>query len=194
MATTSPDGIVSPNSTDPVDFIADWAATASSVQTALSNRASKTGTTTQRNAATGVQDGTLWFDTTDRAVYRFSGGTWAQVSPENIGVTSPTGIFTPASGVSVVSFVAQRVGAIASISVEVSGTFSGTANVPVGTLSAPYTPRTTSIGPAYYAASGFLTGVVRINGSTGGTSAVNAWKENGASRSTLIFSATFAAV
>lgn len=87
MATTSPDGIVSPDSDQPVDWVGDWAATASSVQTALSNRAVKTGTTAQRNSATGVQEGTLWYDTTNGVVYRYSSSTWAAVTESNIQET-----------------------------------------------------------------------------------------------------------
>lgn len=87
MATTSPDGIVSPNSDDPVSFVSDWAATASSVQTALSNRSAKSGTSSQRNAATGVQEGTLWYDTTNGIVYRYSSGTWSAITESNIRET-----------------------------------------------------------------------------------------------------------
>ena len=83
MATTSPDGIVSPDSDQPVDWVGDWAATASSVQTALSNRAVKTGTTAQRNSATGVQEGTLWYDTTTGVTYRYTSGSWIAVTLSN---------------------------------------------------------------------------------------------------------------
>lgn len=83
MATTSPDGIFSPDSDQPVDWVGDWAATASSVQTALSNRAVKTGTTAQRNSATGVQEGTLWYDTTTGVIYRYTSGSWIAVTLSN---------------------------------------------------------------------------------------------------------------
>lgn len=80
MATTSPDGLYSPNEDTPVDFVADWAASMSSVQTALTNRRVKTGTSSERLAATGVREGSLWYDSTTTSLWAFFGSSWVEIT------------------------------------------------------------------------------------------------------------------
>lgn len=92
MATTSPDGLYSPNEDTPVDFVADWAASMSSVQTALTNRGVKTGTTAQRTAATGVRDGTLWYDTDTMSFWLFTSGAWTATGASDSGWVNITNL------------------------------------------------------------------------------------------------------
>lgn len=81
MATTAPDGLISPDASDPYDLTSDMAAMQASTQAALTNRASKSGTNSQMLSASGVQTGTLWFNTTDNRLYRFNGTGWDGVAP-----------------------------------------------------------------------------------------------------------------
>ena len=75
----------------------------SSVQTALTNRGVKTGTTAQRNAATGVREGTLWYDTSTQSLWAYLSGTWVAAGPRYTGTVTGSGIVTAASGVTVAS-------------------------------------------------------------------------------------------
>lgn len=121
MATTSPDGIISPDSTDPVDFVADWAATAASVQTALSNRATKTGSTAQRTSATGVREGTQWYDTTTQSLWTYLSGIWVESSSGDTGWVYITSDLN--SGWTASSLIVRRQGALVSLrGTSVSGT------------------------------------------------------------------------
>lgn len=81
MATTSPDGLISPDAGDPYDLTADMAAMQASTQAALVNRASKSGSNSSMQSATNVRTGTLWFNTTDNRLYRFNGSGWDAVAP-----------------------------------------------------------------------------------------------------------------
>ena len=85
MATTSPDNIWTPNSSEDYDYVIDAAATATSVQNALTKRAnSYTGTTAQRDACTSTApEGTLWSDTNgDKVLWIKQGASWQRVWPE----------------------------------------------------------------------------------------------------------------
>ena len=85
MATTSPDNIWTPNSSEDYDYVIDAAATATSVQNALTKRAnSYTGTTTQRDAFTSAApEGSLWSDTNgDKILWIKQGASWQRVWPQ----------------------------------------------------------------------------------------------------------------
>lgn len=193
MATTSPDGIVSPDSDQPVDWVGDWAATASSVQTALTNRATSSGTSAQRTSATGVREGTLWFDTTTQSLWLYSSGQWVSAGPRMSYTDSPSGVFSPASGISVTSFVATRVGNLATITMALSGTFNS-ANQNVGSISGPYAARTASNGIVRFTNTGYLTGTASIGGVSGGSSSVFLWRETTSARGSAVVTATYPAV
>lgn len=81
MATTSPDGLISPDASDPYDLTSDMAAMQASTQAALVNRASKSGSNTQMLNASGVQTGTLWYNTSEQRLYRYNGTGWDAVAP-----------------------------------------------------------------------------------------------------------------
>src|SRR5690606_10175817 len=156
MATTSPDGLYSPDEDTPVDFVADWAASMSSVQTALTNRGVKTGTTAQRNAATGVREGTLWYDTDTQSLWAYLSGTWVAAGPRYTGTVTGSGIVTPASGVTVASSRFIRVGNLITMQVTATGTFTGSGTpTPVLTVSSDWRPATTAVGTAWFASSGY---------------------------------------
>lgn len=93
MATTSPDGLISPDASDPYDLTSDMAAMQASTQAALVNRASKSGSNSQMLNASGVQTGTLWYNTSEDRLYRYNGTGWdavapAQEVPETIDMSS----------------------------------------------------------------------------------------------------------
>ena len=82
MATTTPDNIWTPDSGSNYNYVIDSAATASSVQNALTRRAnSYTGTTTERTAfTTDAPEGTLWSDTNgDKTLWIKQGASWQKV-------------------------------------------------------------------------------------------------------------------
>lgn len=93
MATTSPDGLISPDASDPYDLTADMAAMQASTQAALVNRASKSGSNSAMLNASGVQTGTLWYNTSEDRLYRYNGTGWdavapAPVAPETVDMSS----------------------------------------------------------------------------------------------------------
>lgn len=78
MATTTPDGIRSPNDSDQYALVQDLGVLAQTTQDALNKRAnSYIGTAAQRNAFTTAPEGTSWQDT-DGNKYRWTrqGGAW----------------------------------------------------------------------------------------------------------------------
>ena len=82
MATTSPDNIWTPDSGDNYDYVIDSAATAASIQNALTSRAnSYIGTTSQREAFTATApEGTLWSDTNgEKILWIKQGASWQRV-------------------------------------------------------------------------------------------------------------------
>lgn len=84
MATTTPDNIWTPDSQDDYALTADLAATAVSVQNALTRRAnSYTGTTAQRTAFTAAApEGALWSDTNgEKILWIKQGASWQRVWP-----------------------------------------------------------------------------------------------------------------
>lgn len=86
MATTSPDNLYSPDSSDPYALTQDLGAMQDSVQTALVRRANAyVGTSAQRNAFTTAPVGTIWSDTNgSRLVYKRGASSWEPVSPERV--------------------------------------------------------------------------------------------------------------
>lgn len=83
MATTSPDNLYSPDSSDPYALTQDLGAMQDSVQSALVRRANAyVGTSAQRNAFTSAPVGTIWSDTNgSRLVYKRGASSWEPVSP-----------------------------------------------------------------------------------------------------------------
>ena len=84
MATTSPDNIWTPDSSEDYDYVIDAGATATSVQNALTRRAnSYTGTTTERTAFTAAApEGSLWSDTNgDKILWIKQGSSWSRIHP-----------------------------------------------------------------------------------------------------------------
>lgn len=189
MATTSPDGLYSPDEDTPVDFIADWAASMSSVQTALTNRSSKSGTTAQRTAATGVREGTLWWDTDDNALYRYTGTSWIRLGVGDSGlITDRSNILNVFSGFTASGFAARRTSGLVTITASISGSFNSTGSFSIGTLAAGWRPGGEQVvGSAMYSSSGYIPGVVAI--STSGN--ITLWKETSGNRGAARFSATF---
>lgn len=78
---TTPDGIATPASGQNYALVTDLAATAGTVQTALTQKANYgVGTTAERTAALGkFPNGAKWYDTTLSAEYRRVAGSWAIV-------------------------------------------------------------------------------------------------------------------
>lgn len=116
MAITSPDNIWTPDSGDDYALTVDLAATADTVQAALTSiRADngiRKGTTTQRNAATAVS-GDYWSDTTDGLLYKRSGTTWFIAPGQLLGsMIGPTSNTTGGAGTLVGSIVSTPVLAI----------------------------------------------------------------------------------
>lgn len=106
MATTSPDGIRTPNPSDPYNLVADMAITASDTQAALVKRANLyIGTSTQRTAFTTAPEGTHWQDTNGtRLEYIRQSSAWVQAVP-TIGVTNVrTGTFSGTTAYTTVTF------------------------------------------------------------------------------------------
>ena len=101
MALTSPDNIWTQDSADGYDLVIDAAATAASVQAALTARAnSYTGTTAQRTAFTATApEGTLWSDTNgDKSLWIKQGASWVAVWGKGQGLGSPAGTITQYAG------------------------------------------------------------------------------------------------
>ena len=102
MATTSPDNIWTQDSADGYDLVIDAAATAASVQAALTARAnSYKGTTAQRTAFTATApEGTTWADTNgDKILWIKQGAVWVRVWPDVPAPVPPAlGTFTFSSG------------------------------------------------------------------------------------------------
>lgn len=116
MATTSPDNIWTPDSGDDYALTVDLAATADTVQDALTSirgeNGTRKGTTTQRNAATAVT-GDYWSDTTDGFLYKRTGSTWFLAPGQLLGsMVGPTSNTTGAAGTLVGSIVSTPVLAI----------------------------------------------------------------------------------
>lgn len=102
--------------------------------------------------------------------------------------TSPSGVITLVAGWTVADFAARRSNGIAVVSARLTGgSISGSGGTTIGTLEPGWRPAGFGVAPAYFAASGFLLGVV--NFTTAGT--LSAWKENTATRGEIRFSAVF---
>lgn len=84
MAETTPDGLATPDVGDDYALVQDLEAFAATVQAALIRRANtRTGTQSQRLAATGLPDGTLWKDTTgERVLWLRDNAQWVRIWPE----------------------------------------------------------------------------------------------------------------
>lgn len=97
MATTSPDGIRTPDNGSPYNVVTDLQTMANDVQSALVSRAnSYRGTSAQRAAFTTAPTGTIWSDTNgDQHVYVRRGTSWVSVTPEDTGWVT---VGTPAAG------------------------------------------------------------------------------------------------
>lgn len=186
MATTAPDGIISPDADQPVDFAGDMAVLASSVQTALSNRATKSGTSAQRSAATGVREGTLWFDTTTQSLWLFTSGTWVPAGAQDSGVQTATGIISTTGGASLSSFRATRVGNMVTLQGVASGTF-GPPSTQFGDVAAAWRPAINSVGVARFSATGYRDGTVRLLTS----GAIYFWMAGSGSQGGAEFSITY---
>jgi len=107
----------------------------SSVQSALINRASRSGTTTQRLNATNPREGLIWFDTTNGILYRYNGTGWNAMTISESSVTS--GVVTAPSGMSVMYQNMYRLGRmrILNLRVEDTGFFTPDSSNIVATLS-----------------------------------------------------------
>lgn len=130
MATTSPDNIKSPDSGDQYALVQDMGALADTVQNALVRRANLyKGTSAQRTAFTTATEGTWWQDTNgNKDVWVRKAGAWVIAVPTpvksasgtgsasvgssatNITVNFPSGRFSAAPGVSVLSNSPSSVG------------------------------------------------------------------------------------
>lgn len=113
MATTSPDNLYSPDSSDPYALTQDLGAMQDSVQTALVRRANAyVGTSAQRNAFTTAPVGTIWSDTNgNREVWKWSGSEWGSLidlSGRAPFAMAAGRVSTPASGVATVTLPAGR--------------------------------------------------------------------------------------
>lgn len=102
MATTSPDNIWTPDSSDNYDYVINAAATATSVQNALTRRAnSYIGTSEDRIAFTAdAPEGALWSDTNgDKILWIKQGAVWVRVWPAPAAPVPPAlGNITYSSG------------------------------------------------------------------------------------------------
>lgn len=78
MATTTPDGITTPDSGTDYDLTVDLGIMADTVQDALTRRANYgLGTTTQMNAALSqFSNGAVWYNTTTSSEWRRVSGAW----------------------------------------------------------------------------------------------------------------------
>lgn len=92
MATTSPDNLRTPNSSDPYNLVPDLQVLANDVQSALVDRAnSYRGTSAQRTAFSSAPTGTIWSDTNgSQLVYVKRGSNWIPVTPEDTGWVAQT--------------------------------------------------------------------------------------------------------
>lgn len=84
MPETIPDGLATPNAGDDYALVQDLEAFAATVQQALIRRAnSRTGTQSQRLAATGLPDGTFWKDTNgERVLWLRDNSQWVRIWPD----------------------------------------------------------------------------------------------------------------
>lgn len=100
MATTSPDGIRSPNPTDPYNLVADWAITANDVQAVFNKRANMyIGTSTQRTAFTTAPNGVFWQDTNgSQNLFVRRSGAWVVKTQSGLHVYNATVGGGPVSG------------------------------------------------------------------------------------------------
>lgn len=84
MPETTPDGLATPDAGDDYALVPDLEAFAATVQQALIRRAnSRSGPQSERLAATGLPDGTLWKDTTgERILWLRDNAQWVRIWPE----------------------------------------------------------------------------------------------------------------
>jgi len=84
MPETIPDGLATPDAGDDYALVQDLEAFAATVQQALIRRANtRMGTQSERLAATGLPDGTLWKDTTgERILWLRDNAQWVRIWPE----------------------------------------------------------------------------------------------------------------
>lgn len=190
MASTSPDGIVSPDSDQPVNWVGDWAATASSVQTALSNRSTRRGTSSQRTSATGVREGTLWSDTTTNSLWLYTSGMWVEAGPSYSGTMTGSAsgfIGSTSSGVTIAESRFLRLGSLITMQVTATGTFTSGQNT-IFTVSSSAPLAVDAIGSAHFSESGYQSGTVRIAATN---RQVSVWKEGSGNRSRVQFGLSF---
>lgn len=193
MATTSPDGLISPDASDPYDLTSDMAAMQASTQAALVNRASKTGTNTQMLGASGVQTGTLWFNTTHQRLYRYNGTGWDGVTPAPVEESETDLRGTLNSGFTATTLAARRYGNTVEIYGAISGTFTSRTNTATDLTSAippALRPDHSVLGPGYLFVSGgggFGQGVVHLRSS----GSLRLFYLSGTDRTSVTFSMTY---
>lgn len=126
MATTSPDNIWTPDAGDDYALTTDLAATADTVQDAITSlraaAGSTRGTNTERDASSPTT-GALWNSTTDGFVYRYNGTSWLYAPGQILGsmvgpATNQSGLNTLVGTVvsTPVLAIGQRVKIVASFS------------------------------------------------------------------------------
>ena len=173
MATTSPDGLISPEASDPYDLVSDMAAMQASTQAALANRSSKSGTETQMLNASNVRTGTLWYNTSVQRLYRYDGAGWVAVSqppPVDESFTYEGSY----SNLSSLTFVIRRFGGYGEVAgaLRLSGTWNAGERkeiMPSGAIPASFRPNARRIVPATLAGAAtiFRQGLLEINGTDG---------------------------
>lgn len=163
MATTSPDGIRSPNPSDPYNLVADWAITASDVQAALVKRGNMyVGTSAQRVAFTTAPEGTHWQDTNGtRWEYVRQSGAWVVATPR---MASNNGVVISAPGGNTTTTLAVTFPV---------GLFSATPTVSIQNYSPLSTHATIATRPSSVTQSSFILNVYNTSAST--TSVTLGW-------------------
>lgn len=98
MATTSPDGLRTPDPGDPYNLVPDLQTLANNVQSALNNKSARPGTAAQRAAfLSTAPNGFLWQDTDSiKMIWRKDGAAWVPAVWRWSGTTAQMNAFTQA--------------------------------------------------------------------------------------------------
>ncbi|WOF23852.1 hypothetical protein N8K70_03990 [Microbacterium betulae] len=95
-------------------------------------------------------------------------------------ITDRTGIFTPASDITVNGFAARRVAGMVTMQIALSGTFdtSGVNYISAGRIGAGWRPVMGAYGNVFFATTGYIAGTAQVNSE----GVMNLWKDAAGSR------------
>lgn len=179
MALTTPDNIWTPNAGEQYALTTDLATTASSIQSALTQKANYgVGTTAEMNAAVSrYPNGAMWYNTTNSTEYRRVGGVWVEEAEDDTGwvTLTPMNRWVLQSNRTI---RVRRIGHIVNLVGQVTAS-NNPSDTTIATLPEQFRPPQTLIVANYFTSPRYVginsTGAITTEDTSGIISLVSSW-------------------